>query len=291
MKPTPMHPRPWRRIALVLGALSLLVAACAAPSPRILTPLETYRVEGPPSFQPSGLCLVEGRLYTVSDKHDGLFELVVAGDGEMRAAAVGPRPVGLSKLDLEGLCHVDGTFYAVSEHEKQGAIYRWTSEGEWKRWSKKLRKRAEEAGLFQRDNARAEGLARVGNGFLVAAEREPRGFIRVSAEGRVVSAELWPGPDDGRPVDFAGLEYREGQLFTLEKNAGQVVVRDTDGAPREVWSFEAVAQRLYPDEPFGMAEGIALDDTYLWVVFDTNQWGDISAKPPRAVKFARPDRR
>ena len=90
--------------AFHLWMLLGLAGGLSAAVPEIV-PQQVAPVNGPEHFQPSGLAVVDGALFTVSDKHDQAIYALTLADGECTA-----RPVleitGLAetrKLDLEGL--------------------------------------------------------------------------------------------------------------------------------------------------------------------------------------------
>ena len=82
-----------------------------------------------------------------------------------------------------------------------------------------------DAGLFQKHNAYIEGITVNNNSeILLAAEREPRGFISIAADGKVKTV-VQPGgviSDEGLPYDFTGLDLVDGNIIALERNHYQV---------------------------------------------------------------------
>ena len=169
-----------RNAGRLLLVCAFAVLACADPVPLEL--LRVLPVEGPRRFEPSGLTLRDGALYTVADKHNNtIFRLEL---GEEQAKAVpylqftAPSPPERALLDLEGIAAgEDGSFYLVSENffrvlrvPKGGGPASWATPN--------LEAVGVEVGLFRSRNANLEGLALLAPGlFITCAERQPRGLV------------------------------------------------------------------------------------------------------------------
>lgn len=295
---------------LLLGGL-LLAPLCARPAAAQLELelLEALPVEGLESSQPSGLCLVDGQLYAVSDKHDHAI-CRVQFDGDV--ARLEPyitfnapwSGAWVRGLDFEGIDYRAGSFFLVSESTFR--VLRVHETGSDLAWvTPSVEEAGKAAGLFTEKNARLEGLALLGGGrLLLAAERAPRGLIdlTVDAAGETVIRPLVceetilnvPPP---RVPDFSDLWLDDGGLYALSRNADAVLRIDVDEAglqELDVWSFAATLNDpawAYRDMEFGKAEGLAMDDERVYVIVDNNglqRQADPTDTRPLLFVFARP---
>lgn len=259
------------------------------------------------NFQPSGLLWHEGKLLTVSDKHDNeVFELVLE---ERRVRVSSYRhfalPPGVVELDLEGLCS-DGAGGLLLVSETQVRVLRLASDSTLSWATPALDRLGASVGLFALPNAKLEGIARLADGrILLAAERSERGLIEMPADGELSRAQAWNmsmsafALPHGRTPDFSDLASFENELFALVRGAHLVVKleRTTAGwAEGAAWSFAATENddRFgYLDRRYGVAEGLALDGNRVYLVFDNNGNGRTSAPEdvrPELLVFERPRR-
>jgi uncharacterized protein YjiK len=225
--------------------------------------------------------LSSGRLLVVSDKHDdAVFELSLQWDSAVARPFLEFQAPGGEALDLEGIAGAeDGSLLLASEAQFRLLAVSASGRATW--FTSSLEKVGQAAGLFQKRNAGLEGVARVGNQLVIAAEREPRGLLEVADGGggpvvayrlpRAVCSGPW-----GRTDDLTDLSVSEGELYALHRNA-HLVVRMTrsDGRFREAahWSYartENDPRYRYRDRTYGRAEGLALDESHVYVVLDNN---------------------
>ena len=265
--------------------------APAAPELELLRALPLQTID---DFQPSGLSLFQGRLLTVSDRHDSdVFELLLGSDRvTLRSFAHFPPPGDEPPpLDFEGLSADAGALLLVSERHfrvlrvqleapEQGrapgaAKARWLTES--------LETRGHEAGLFQKQNANFEGLVRLSSGaLLLAAEREPRGLMQLDRDLSATSGGTWAMPNTAyavpaeRVADFCDLAVAGDRIYALVRNAHLIVeLQQTPHGFREgaAWSYAAAENApefAYADPRFGLAEGLAIGEREIFVVLDNN---------------------
>lgn len=295
-------------LAICLACVALLLAQNLA-APLLLQ--RCLPLEGPENAQPSGLALRNDTLFSISDKHDTvIFRIELRDTVAALIPAIIFRVPGADEnswFDYEGItCDPAGNFYLVSE--SQFRILRVSGDGRTAEWiTPELKSYGVEKGLFQVFNAYFEGIAWLApNRFILAAERQPRGFVEVelwrkSSDERPVG-ENPPGENplrvnarqfnevkfpfaEGRSPDFADLCRYRNDLYVLERNAF-VVTRliEENGEYRqgEGWSYghvETDPQWRYNDTRFGLAEGLCMDDRFIYIVLDNN--GDFRRNNPR----------
>lgn len=193
-------------------------------------------------------------------------------------------------LDFEGLsCDAAGNRYLVSEANV--AVLKLApgaAAGEWLPLSPAMVRQARASGMLLHFNALLEGVAidPQGERLWLAAERERRGLLVlhrkqtqwVCTGGCVLLSEggsqRAPAGYDlpTQPRDFSDLAFFDGKLFTLERQAYRLCRRTpSNGEVERCWSFAAEAlqeSRRYGAQPFGMAEGLSLDEKGAWIGLD-----------------------
>lgn len=268
------------------GAHGSGAGAAPLPPPRelVLERALTLEIEG--DFEPSGLLFHQGHLLTISDKHDDtVFELILG------TSSVDVRPFVRFEppedepqpFDLEGLTEdADGSLLLASEARHR--LLRVTTDGKASWATQSLQAVGARAGLFQKRNAGLEGIVRLPNGhLLLAAERDPRGLIELASLSELATAQVWTMQRTGHPsaagrsLDFADLSVAaDGGVYALERNLHLVTHLELGArgyTEREAWSYaktEDDPRYAYEDREFGLAEGLALDATHVYVVFDNN---------------------
>jgi hypothetical protein len=146
-------------------------------------------------------------------------------------------------------------------------------------------------GLFATVGGAFEGLAWLGEGdFLLAAERQPRGLIRVRTRAKPITIDAWlmeesaQTPPNGRSLDFSDLCQWRGRLFALERNRYAVTEILPEGERFTLgrsWSFsetETNGDYRYWHMTYGRAEGLFMTDEEILVLLDNN--GDARADDP-----------
>ncbi len=265
----------------------------AAPPKLALVTALPLEIEG--NFQPSGLLWHDGRLLTVSDKHDSAVYEIALGSTSATLQpflTFTPPADDPAPLDYEGLTvDTDGSFLVVSESRfrilhvaPEGTPGPAASHAARASWcSPSLEGSGQAVGCFQLPNANFEGITRLPTGgLLLAAERQPRGLIELDVDRAVGSARAWAMPESaypmpvGRSPDFADLSILDGQVYTLLRNAHLLVQlrRTARGWEEgEAWSFAAAendARFAYADRTFGMAEGLAFSEDKVFIILDNN---------------------
>ena len=191
------------------------------------------------------------------------------------------------QLDFEDLsCDAAGTRYLVSE--TRAAVLRLPLAGSpgWLVLPANLTRQARANGLLLQFNAAFEGLAfdPAGERLWLVAERERRGLLAMRrqqatwrCEGGCVllsegGVESLPGAPQGQALarDFSALAFFGERLFTLERQGRRICRRSLAGAVERCWSFaeEASSAARRYDQPYGMAEGLWLDEQGAWIGLD-----------------------
>lgn len=309
----------------IRSILAAAVALAACPAALGQTPLvlqDAYIFSGPLGLEPSGLAACNGRLLFVSDKHeDTIFELktpegggVVAPTPFLKLKDIPEPPpqdypvsanmkrfiaelLGLAGgMDWEGIaCDSDGNMYLASEYNfsvlkvSPAGVMEWVVDGLYAFGVKE--------GLFGVDNAFLEGIEIREGEIVVAVERDPRALIKVQDQEPVdVHHPVSAGKDgDGLSFDFTGLSVWNGRLFALGRNHYEVCELEWENFTVQHCATYRHVERSgeygYQTGPYGLAEGLSVNDDSVWVILDNN--GDARLAQPedvraQAFRFANP---
>ena len=270
---------------------------------------KVYFVEGPKNFQPSGLTIMDDRLYTISDKHDHYIYCLEPNNDTAPAIPAVKIPLPIFSFaysyDFEGITHdVSGNFFLASE--SQCRILRVSPNGENANWiTPDLKSIGEKAGLFQIKNAYLEGICCISsNQFILCAERQPRGFMEINLATTPMHVNAYRSEQSqfafpkGTSKDFSGLCRYKNDLYVLERNAfliSRLKHKNNQLVETMGWSYrhiETANPYRYADMAFGKAEGLCIDDHYIYIIFDNN--GDHRAdnpddRRPLLMLFHHPD--
>ncbi|WP_444946384.1 esterase-like activity of phytase family protein [Microbulbifer sp. VTAC004] len=282
--------------SFIFMLLSPLVVVAEVSSARLKA---SYWVNNSAGLDISGLSFCTGRLLAVSDKNSGEIYTLKLRDGDadlvshLQLDGLGvpehDEPVSFweafkelfrpaDELDFEGVSCDGSTIYLVSEHYNRIAVVSDQGKASWQEylWSPA----AKSQGYLQKANASSEGLVKAGDVFWVAMEREPRGLLKLNSSGgaSVFSLPSVAGLDfRGRSEDLTGLDYYDGALFTLERNAHAVCRRALPSLKAE-WcldyhALEVSPERVYEETRYGKGEGLAVNQQGIFVVLDNNNVG------------------
>lgn len=277
-------------IALLLtSASSISLGADVLGVPEIKT-FKVYPIEPNSGFEPSGLTIKDGQLFTVSDKSNKIYRLEIKQEVSMMVPHItfDATQLGALNFDLEGITVVDNDFFVVSEAHHRLVRVKPQGQLSWVPDGPSFFPSAHQDGLFQLFNASLEAVTYLGDGrFLMAAERQPRGLIEVQLDA-TLSQVVWQKNhvlnstthqlNNGRTPDLTGLYYFEDEIFALHRNAELIHhwVKDDAGKFRESkqWSYEHIVnapEHQYQDTQYGHAEGLAVDENYFYIVIDNNK--------------------
>lgn len=255
-------------------------------TPKELKLDKIIRIHG--KYEPSGVAIRDSSFLFVSDDliDRQLYQLdldtgKVTNDLDLQ--------VGLRVIDLEGLAYCKNiqTYFVANERARE--IWRIKDQKEiFTIDDADVQKGGANAGL--------EGVAvdcenQIG---YAAKERQPRMIyafdLKQAQDGKAMKPiekfDL-PFTSDKTP-DFADLFFMDGKLFVLERNIQQVTVWDTkQKAITAKYSYAHVRDHEFDDnkdgkiqkserglfdtkEPFGLAEGLIIDGSYMYVLLDNN---------------------
>ncbi|MCF6318606.1 MAG: esterase-like activity of phytase family protein [Proteobacteria bacterium] len=268
---------------LLLCTLAIVSACSNHKKTNQLTLIKAYEVETHNSIEPSGLTLWDGQFYTVSDKHNVIYRLAFKDNTVELEPFVHIHNNKNSKLDFEGITHDGEFFYLISETHFQ--ILKISKNGNNQTWlpiNNSLKAKGQNAGLFETHNAYFEGICIVDdNQFLLAAERQPRGFIEYDANTNQIKAyqmnQAVFGYQDHRPPDFTGLSCNDEGLYVLDRNAYVVAqLKRKQGQYTEIngYSYKHIVnqqQFRYEDMQYGHAEGLVVDGDDVYLILDNNR--------------------
>ncbi len=259
------------------------MVSCHKPSHlRPLQLIKAYEVQTHGKLEPSGLTLWDGEFYTVSDKQDYIYHLVFDKNSVSMQPFIQIQNDKGTKLDFEGISHDEQNFYLISELYFQ--ILKVSKDGTSQTWLPKddsLRQLGQKAGLFQVHNAYFEGICWLSdNKFLLAAERDPRGFVEVdftTNQHTAYQADLTMyAIGDNRSTDFTGLSC-EHDIYVLERNEYIVsALKRYKGHYREFkgWSYQHIIERQefrYQDMRYGHGEGLVVKGNKVYIILDNNR--------------------
>ncbi len=290
----PAHsPRASLLIVIILAAITLpLPASAQPPALSELRPVAIHPIELSEGVEPSGLTILNGTLYTISDKHDDrIFRIVHDSKSAILHPAFpfqAPPLDDVSRLDFEGItADPSGNFYLVSETAHR--VLRVSPQHGRTAWiTPELQTRVNRIGLLSIRNAGLEGIAWLGPGhFLLVAEREPRGLIELRfADGEMrlraqaMNQTSLPLPEH-RPPDFSALWHDTRGTYAIFRNAETIVRLDRDEPTRHwtktpLWSFRRAVTDpnwAYLADKYGQMEGLAMDEDHIYMVIDNNRSG------------------
>lgn len=300
----------WAACAVRPRTVPAVVQTSAPEGPAELELIRALPIEVEQGFEPSGLLLYDGRLLTVSDKHDGaVYELLLGVDqAELRPFVTFQPPADATHLDYEGLTvDTDGSLLVVSESRFRVLRLELEVERGWARanWlTPSLHAQGAARGCFRVGGAFFEGLTRLDGGdLLLAIERQPRALMQLRREPRPAATEVWIMEDSayrrpaGRPADFADLTVAGGEVYALSRNSHLVVrLARTGDTWREEEAFSYAAAEndprlAYESRVYGLGEGLAVGDDEVFVVLDNNgdaRAADPSDHRPMLLVFSRP---
>jgi len=263
-----------------------------------------YPIESAEPIEPSGLCILNGELYSVSDDTpDWIFKVVVTGEVARFEPYLQFTLPDQTPMDLEGIeIGPDGLFYLLNETSAQ--VLRVDADGQAHWVTANAIKAGKAAGLFQVEGGRAEGLAILEDGrFLVLAERQPRGWLEIN-DTSVLKAASMPKTrfrehtSIFRIPDFTGAARDGTDIWVLHRNLeliGKLEWKGGKYVENEIgWSFRHILKLpdwAYLADRFGTAEGLAMDASYFYVVLDNNGSGrkrDTKDKRPLLLVLKRP---
>jgi len=251
-----------------------------------LEPEAILPIEADIAVEPSGLCLRDEVLFSVSDDTDDTIFRIERDGAVARflpAVRFEPPPgTPAGPLDLEGIvAGPEGSFYLLSEGH---ARVLQVNPGGSSRWlTPSVEAAGKMAGLFTAPGGGCEGLAVLEHGrFLLLAERQPRGWLEVGSEGLERAGKLIRSNFSShlaltRVPDATGADWHHGTLYMLFRNGDLVTTLEptTEGwvEGRKGWSFAKILHDprwRYQQRVFGNAEGLAVDAEHFYVIIDNN---------------------
>ena len=276
----------WVLVGL-LGASQLFTGCYNMMDDRIkITDLKVdgvFPIESPYPVEPSGLCIRDGVLYSVSDDTpDWIFKIEVGRETAEFVPYLEFKRPDETVMDLEGIeVGPDGSFYILNEESSQ--VLQVMPDGSSRWVTPNAVNGGKKLGLFGVKGGRAEGMTQLGDGsFLLLAERQPRGWLTVGATGVTGGAKMkktrfTTHKSIFRIPDFTGAAMDEGKIWVLHRNLELIGTLELDGSTyaegEEAWSFRHIVTLTdwaYVMDRFGTAEGLAVDENYFYVVLDNN---------------------
>ena len=200
-----------------------------------LTFVERNRVD---VEEPSDLVAVDGKLYTVSDRHSKIYKITPDGDARTE--------LDIAAQDLEALAfdHERGEF--MIGDESSGKIWYIDATGS----------RYDSIELDAGDgNSGIEGLVVKPNGHtFVAKEKDPARIFELDADGD----PLYEMTADFEDISAISFNARDNRIYVLSDQEQSLFRLDNN------WNVDR-AWRLPMDQP----EGVAFDREFVYIVSDS----------------------
>lgn len=314
----------WFAFLLLLGPAITFASAQAPPEWPELELVNAYRLSWPGNFQPSGLTACQGKLLTVSDRHDlEIQEIRLGANGQAEVRPFGrftelppPPPLATAvdvlrqmiltlvgkQYDWEGItCDDQGSLYLASE--AYSAVLKIPTQGPLHWITLAPHPEIQARKLLGQANAGIEGVQWLpGNSLMIAAESNPAGLIRCRIDHglchpeqvRVLSDTQLP--PDIQTRDISGVSTAAQRLYVLERYHARVCRRDTkDFKIERCYSFKATEKHprhAHRGAAWGQAEGLQVLEDRIFLVIDNN--GRVLRSDPSSTdtwlfEFRRPD--
>ena len=280
-------------------------------APKALVFKEAYLIESDILPELSGLTYVDGKLLTVSDKHqEQIFSIIIKNGAATLENYLHICSPDVGKLDLEGITSDSaGNLFVLSERQSRILCFpKGSDQGFW--FTPSFKKEGNNKNLLLQKNTGFEGLAFLApNLFVACAEREDRGLIswkvpdmeKGGADSIIAlnCDESKFGNVKNRNLDFAGACFFGEKLVVLQRNSHVVSVisgyRSGAFEETQAWSYEHVENDpnyRYKDRRYGLGEGICIVDDLIYIVFDNNRDTreiDEKDRRPLLLVFEKPD--
>ena len=314
----------WFIVLLLLGPAGALASTQETSPWQELELIQAHRLKWPGNFQPSGLTSCQGKLLTVSDRHDlEIQEIRIHSNGQTEVRPYGrftelppPPPLATAvdvlrqmiltlvgkQFDWEGIsCDDAGNLYLASE--AYSAVLKIPTQGPLHWITLAPHPEIQARKMLSRTNAGIEGIQWLaGNQLILAAESNPAGLIRCRIEQnqcqpnqvRVLSDDHLPPQLLTR--DISGVSAANQQLYVLERYHARVCRRDANDFTIELcYSFKATEKHprhAHRGAAWGQAEGLQVTDERIFIVIDNN--GRVLRSDPASTdtwlfEFQRPD--
>lgn len=268
--------------------------------------VQAYPIDADIPVHLSGLTLYNGHLLTVSDKHsDAIYEIEILEDSARCSIFKTICLDEYERFDFEGITvDSNGEIYVLCEGFNRVLAVNPETPLQWKWATPGLKPLGDGLNLMRGLNTGLEGLTFMEPDLFVAcAERGERGFIswrqKPDPEYRAINADTsrFYNTEDRNP-DFTGLFAYNGKLVVVQRNNHLISVvegyRQGEFEEVQAWSFRHIEldpSYSYNFKKYGLAEGLAIDDQFIYLVLDHNQDArDSDPNDRRALlfKFKKP---
>ena len=281
--------------------------------------VKTYWIENSQDLDLSGLSFCHEKLLTVSDdKDDTLYEIKFNNEKAtlkpyIESLHIPSKNVSYranqqisywlenirlgDRLDFEAITCDNNYIYLLSE--RKNAILKIDHlKAEWLpiNWYDSLRS----MGFLNQSNAYGEGLTKVGTVFFLGIERENRGIFQLTPTPHGTQIQKLDFPDaadlnwHNKNKDLSDLFYDGQFMYTLERNAYAVCQRTPPHlTAAHCFSYahiELSDEARYEKALYGLAEGLAVDDRFIYVVLDNNGQPRITAPEDRRALLIQFDK-
>jgi hypothetical protein len=243
----------------------------------------------------SGLCIKDGSLYSINDKNENYLYKLNMNTVESTFKV---NSLVISKgIDFEGICYYNNSFFAIDErHCKVYKIFNNTVI----EYSKEFLKNLDSQKLIDKGeggNKQIESFSMLDDStFIIATERSITTLAKINIQGKVLSKTKIPPlhyNDSCLPTpltlqkeivkdanSFSDLCIFQGKAYLLEREKKLIYVVDISTDQFVITKTLSFKNGIIPceeDHPYyGAAEGVAIDDKYIYIILDNN--GDDESK-------------
>lgn len=300
-----------RILCLILGCFTFS-AHGAAPLNEPLKLISVSLIDSNFPLEPSGLANCGDKILLISDKFDEVFWLK---PGEQSASADVYMHISAPSLPLPKFLHMkdalkqklremvtkftfdwesiscDGAGHVYIGSERNTNILQVdlpaettsikTATGKW--IINGFDEYAKSQHFFEIFNAGLEGMAWRKGGFILAAERSPRGLFNLDLDesgwhiknmAEIPPNGLVPIAASATKPDFSDIYIEANKIYTLERYTGAVCRRAMNSFELEkCWSYREVENDpkwIYRHHRYGVAEGLTVFQNRIYITTDNN---------------------
>lgn len=291
-----------KKITIGVGVIVLTTSLYA----KDLKLVDYYFIDSQDKIEPSGLCIKNEKLFFVSDNADDtIYSIKFNGKNAIAVPEIKfklPKKKEKQKYNFEGIVTDNkGNFVVIGEKSLSLVIVNEKGEAQA---TKSFKKEALKENMFKNRSEGPEGVCITDDGDVVIASQNDHGKLMIAniidndfenvETKKIKSKEIKEGK--GKEKSISDLNYFKGNIYALLKNQNTVIKLKYEGknfVEEETYEFENAVNGSDFLYLIGnsLGEGVAVDDKYIYVVFDNNnqpRLANINDTRPLLLKFEKP---